>query len=130
MQILSVFKNQLTILTGLGLSKIATNNAKSYQKHNWIYFVTSFSIKLKKNDYKTSECINKSITLSLKKRSKFIKKYHTNPTASNKKALDIQSKKCTSLMNESKDSYIAKMSTKLDNPKLFKKHTDQSYTNF
>ena len=33
--ILCVFKNQLTILTGLGLFKIkiATNNAESYQKH-------------------------------------------------------------------------------------------------
>ena len=33
--ILSVFKNQLTILTGLGLFKIkiAMNNAESYQKH-------------------------------------------------------------------------------------------------
>ena len=41
-----IFKNQLTILTGLGLFKIkiTTNNAKSY----WIYFVTSFPIKLKK----------------------------------------------------------------------------------
>ena len=33
--ILGVFKNQLTILTGLGLFKIkiAKNNAKSYRKH-------------------------------------------------------------------------------------------------
>ena len=87
--------------------------------------------KSKKSDYKTPECINKSITLSLKKRSKFIKMYHTNPTASNKEALDIQSKKCTSLINESKGRYIAKMSTNLDNCQMFKKHTDQSsFTNF
>ena len=40
-----------------------------------------------------------------------------NPTVSNKEALDIQSQECTSLINESKNRYIAKMSTKLDNPK-------------
>ena len=47
--VLRVLKIQLTILTGLGLSKIkiAANNAKSYQKHFWKYFVTSFPIKLK-----------------------------------------------------------------------------------
>ena len=40
-----------------------------------------------------------------------------NPTVNNKKALDIQSQEYTSLINESKDRYIAKMSAKLDNPK-------------
>ena len=55
--------------------------------------------------------------MSLKKRSKLVKKYNMNPTVSNKEALDIQSKECTSLINESKDRYIAKMSAKLDDPK-------------
>ena len=40
-----------------------------------------------------------------------------NPTASNKEALHIQSQECFSLINESKDRYIAKMSSQLDNPK-------------
>ena len=44
-----------------------------------------------------------------------------NPTFSNKEALDIQSQECTSLINESKDRYIAKMSEKLDNPKTVPK---------
>ena len=35
-----------------------------------------------------------------------------NPTVSNKEALDIQSQESTSLINESKDRYIAKMSSK------------------
>ena len=35
-----------------------------------------------------------------------------NPTVGNKEALDIQSQECTSLINESKDRYIAKMSAK------------------
>ena len=73
--------------------------------------------KIKKCDYKTPEWINRLITLSLKKRSKLPKKYHMNPTASNNEALDIQSNECTSLINESKDRYIAKMSAKVDKHK-------------
>ena len=37
--------------------------------------------------------------------------------ASNKEALDIHLKECTSLINESKDKRIAKINAKLDNPK-------------
>ena len=119
MLILSVFKNQLTILTGIVLFKIkiAPNNAESYRKHYIIYFVTSFPQKILKIDYKNPEWINKSIRLSLKKRTKLTKKYHMNPTVSNKEALDLRSQECTSLITESKDRYIAKMSPKLDNPK-------------
>ena len=73
--------------------------------------------KTEKLDYKTPEWINKSIRLSLKKQSKLTNKYHMNPTLSNKEALDIQSQESTSLINESKDRYIAKMSANLDNPK-------------
>ena len=89
MLILSVFKNQLTILTGIVLFKIkiAPNNAESYRKHYIIYFVTSFPQKILKIDYKNPEWINKSIRLSLKKRTKLTKKYHMNPTISNKEAL-------------------------------------------
>ena len=39
-----------------------------------------------------------------------------NPLISNVETLDIQSQECTSLINESKNRYIAKMSAKLDNP--------------
>ena len=73
--------------------------------------------KVKKFDYKTPEWINKSIRLSLKKQTKLTKKYHMNPIVSNTEALDIQSAECTSLINESKNRYIAKMSEKLDNSK-------------
>ena len=40
-----------------------------------------------------------------------------SPTVSNKEALDVQSQECTSLINESKNIYIAKMSANLDNTK-------------
>ena len=73
--------------------------------------------KIKKFDFKTPEWVNKSIRLSLKNRTKLTKRYRMNPRVSNKEALDIESQKCTSLINESKDRYIAKMSVKLDNPK-------------
>ena len=56
--------------------------------------------------------------MSLKKRSKFTKKYHRNPTTNNKENIDIQSNKCTSLINESKNRYVAKISEKLGNPKI------------
>ena len=42
-----------------------------------------------------------------------------NPTASKNEVLDIQSKECISLINESKDRY--KMSARLDNPKTIPK---------
>ena len=73
--------------------------------------------KIKKIDYKTPEWINRSIKLSLKKRSKLTKRYHGNPTANNKEALDFQAKECTSLIIESKEIFIAKMCAKLGNPK-------------
>ena len=41
--------------------------------------------KVKKFDYETPEWINKSIRLSLKKRTKLTKKYHMNPTVTNKR---------------------------------------------
>ena len=43
--------------------------------------------KIKKFEYRTSEWISKSIRQSLKKRTKLTKKYHMNPTISNKEAL-------------------------------------------
>ena len=44
-----------------------------------------------------------------------------NPTVSNKEALAIQLKECTSLSDELKDRYIAKNSAKLDNTKTVPK---------
>ena len=61
----------------------------------------------------------------MEKRSKLTKRYHSNPTANDKKALDFQAKEYTSLIIESKERFIAKMSGKLDNPK-----TGQSQINF
>ena len=72
---------------------------------------------MKKIDHKTPEWINRSIKLSLKKRSKLTKRYHGNPTANNKEALGFQAKECTSLIIESKEMFIAKVCVKLDNPK-------------
>ena len=69
----------------------------------------------------TLECINKLIKLSLKKRSKLTKIYHSNPTVNDKEALDFQAKECNSLIIESNERYIAKMSGKRDNPKTVAK---------
>ena len=72
----------------------------------------------KKFDYKTRELINIKL---LKKRSKLTKRYHISPTANNKEALDFQAKECTSLIIESNERYIAKMSAKLDSTKTLPK---------
>ena len=71
------------------------------------------------------------LTLSLKKRSKWTKRYHMKPIASHKEVLDIQPKECTSLINiESKDRYITKMSTELNNPKTVPKTNRPIMNNF
>ena len=57
----------------------------------------------------------------MRKQSKLTKRYDGNPTAHNKETLDFQAKEQTSLIIESKERFIAKMSTKLDNPKTFPK---------
>ena len=85
-------------------------NIIKYIFHNFIPHKT------KKIDYKTPEWINRSIKLSFKNRSKLTKRY-SNPTANNKEALDFQAKECTSLILESKEVFIAKMTSKLDSPK-------------
>ena len=77
--------------------------------------------KITKIDYKTPERINRLIKLSFKKRSKLTKRYHSNPTANNKEAVDFQAKECTSLIIEYKERFITKMSAKLYNSKTVPK---------
>ena len=60
--------------------------------------------------------MNRSITLSLKKRSKLTKRYYANPTGYNKEMLLHQVSECTKLIIEAKDKHLAKLSLKLDNP--------------
>ena len=56
------------------------------------------------------------VKLSLKKRSKLTKRYHSNLTANNKEALVFEAKEYTSVIIESKERDIAYNSAKLDNP--------------
>ena len=69
-----------------------------------------------KCDYKTPDWMDKSITLSLRKRSKLTKRYYANPTDYNKEMLLHQVSECTKLMVEAKDKHLAKLSSKIDNP--------------
>ena len=85
------------------------------------YFIISFPINKNQIDYKTPEWINRSIKISLRKQSKLTKRYDGNPTPHNKETLDFQAKEQTSLIIESKERFIAKMSAKLDYPKTFPK---------
>ena len=120
MLILSVFKNQLAIFHWAWAFQNQNYNeqCKTLLSETLLNIFRNFiPHKIKKFDFKTPEWVNKSIRLSLKNRTKLTKRYRMNPRVSNKEALDIESQKCTSLINESKDRYIAKMSVKLDNPK-------------
>ena len=80
-----------------------------------IVFKNYIPHKTQKFDYKTPDWMNKSITLSLKKRSKFTKRY-ANPTDYSKEILLRQVSECTKLIVEAKDKHLAKLSSKLDNP--------------
>ena len=77
--------------------------------HNFILHKT------KKFDYQLL------IKLSLKKGPKLTKRYHSNPIANNKEALDFKTKECNPLITQSKETYTTKMSAKLDNPKTVPK---------
>ena len=60
--------------------------------------------------------MNKSITLSLKRRSKLTKRYYANPTDYNKEMLLHQVSECTKLIVEAKDKHLAKLISNIDNP--------------
>ena len=72
--------------------------------------------KTKKFDCKTPDWMNTLIISALKKRSILVKSYYRNPSEYNKVRLINQSNKCTELIIEAKQNYIAKMSSKLDCP--------------
>ena len=86
-----------------------------------IIFANFIPHKTRKFDYKTLEWMNKSIILSLKKRSKLAKIYHNNPSEYNKEGIINQAKKHTQLIIDAKEQNIAKMSAKLDDHKTASK---------
>ena len=86
-------RNDLTNTKDCWVTEINVNNEKCF-------FTCLYSSASQSHDYKTPEWINRSIKLSLKKRSKLTKRYHSNPTANNKEALDFQAKECTSIIIE------------------------------
>ena len=57
----------------------------------------------------------------MKKGPKLTKRYHSNPIANKKEALDFKTKECNPLITQSKETYTTKMSAKLDNPKTVPK---------
>ena len=67
-------------------------------------------------DCKYPEWMNSLIISSLKKRTKYTKRFCENPSDYNKDLLNNQANKCTRLIIQAKEKYIAKMSGKLDNP--------------
>ena len=60
--------------------------------------------------------MNSFIISSLKKRTKYTKRFDKNPTDYDKGLLNNQANECTRLIIQAKEKHIAKMSAKLDNP--------------
>ena len=56
------------------------------------------------------------IISSLKKRTKYSKRFYKNPSDYNKNLLNNQANRCTKLIIQAKEKNISKMSAKLDNP--------------
>ena len=57
-----------------------------------------------------------SFISSLKKRTKYTKRFYKNLSDYNKDLLNNQANECTRLIAQAKEKHIAKMSSKLDNP--------------
>ena len=60
--------------------------------------------------------MNSFINSSLKKRTKYAKRFYKNPSDYNKDLLNNQANECTRFIIQAKEKHIAKMSAKLDNP--------------
>ena len=60
--------------------------------------------------------MNSFIISSLKKRTKYTKRFYKNPSDYNKDLLNNQADECKMLIIQAKEKHIAKMSAKLDNP--------------
>lgn len=84
---------------------------------NLIFFVILFLAMAKKM---IIEVLIKSITESLKKRSKLTKRYRNNLSSRNQEMM-----KCTTLIAEAKERYITNMSAKLVNLENEPKHIGQ-----
>ena len=102
MQTLNVFKKQLGTSCKF-LTDTLMNIFRNYIPH-----------KTKKFDYKIPEWINTLIIFVLKKWSILVKRYFRNPSEYNKETLLTQTNDCTKFIIETKQNYIAKMSSKLD----------------
>ena len=99
------FKNKNTNkMTGI-LTDTLMNIFKNFIPHKTKIF-----------DCKYPEWMNSFIISSLKKRTKYTKRFHKNPSRYNKELLNNEANECRRLIIQAKEKHIAKMSTKLDNP--------------
>ena len=71
--------------------------------------------KTKGFECKYPEWMNSFSISSLKKRTKYTKRFYKHPTDFNKDLLNNQANKCTGLIIQAKEKHIAKLSAKLDN---------------
>ena len=72
--------------------------------------------KMSKFDYKKPVWMNKEITLLLKKRSKIIKKYYSDPADHNKTLMLSTANECTRFIIATKEKFLTRLSAKLQDP--------------
>ena len=99
------FKNKSTNGMARMLTDTFTNIFKNFIPH-----------KTKRFDCKYPEWMNSFIISSLKKRTKYTKRFYKNSTDYNKDLLNNQANECRRLIIQAKEKHIVKMSAKLDNP--------------
>ena len=78
--------------------------------------------KTKKFDSKYPEWIKSFIISSLKKRTNYTKRFYKNPSGYNKNILNNQGSESARLIIQAKETHIAKLSAKLDNPSTASKN--------
>ena len=72
--------------------------------------------KISEFDYKKPVWMNKEITLLLKKRSQFTKKYYKDPTDHNKNLMVNKADECTRLTVAAKENNLIRLTAKLEDP--------------
>ena len=74
--------------------------------------------KTKQFDCKYPDWMNSFIISSLKRRTKYTKRFYKNSSDYNKDLLNNQANECTRLIIQAKEKHIAKISAKFDNPNV------------
>ena len=104
-----------SLVTKREIKKLRLNNILLNIFRNFIPY------KIIKFGYKYRGWINPKILSSLRNKSKFTKRYYSNPNEENKNLLPAKSIECSNMIVEDKERYTAKLNKKLDDPSTMQK---------